>query len=38
MNPVLEPRDVSRRYGDGGGQVDAPSQVSLSLRRASWWL
>jgi putative ABC transport system ATP-binding protein len=31
MNPVLELRDVSRRYDDGGGEVAALSRVSLSV-------
>jgi len=31
MNPVLQLRDVSRRYDDGAGEVAALSSVSLSV-------
>jgi putative ABC transport system ATP-binding protein len=31
MNPALELREVSRRYGDGAGEVAALSNVSLSV-------
>jgi hypothetical protein len=31
MNPVLQLRDVSRRYDDGAGELAALSSVSLSV-------